>query len=152
MWGVYPEVLRAHAQKSPFFLSCFDHFGEKSQKPLLKRQFSKSWLFNRLALLASGRGCRHQAAAAAVSPHLPPEEHQLALYLGVVRVPLLLLSCYNPQHLEKRQGVATVRDHQLFNKLWLSRTLSFGNRKWSRVECERRKSLGSGYCGEEDKT
>ena len=51
------------------------------------------------------------------------------LYLGVVRVPLLLLSCYNPQHLEKKQGVATVREHQLFNKLWLSRTLSFGNRK-----------------------
>ena len=32
LWGVYPEVLRAHAQKS-----CFDHFGEKCQKPLLKR-------------------------------------------------------------------------------------------------------------------
>ena len=66
-------------------------------------------IFRGLALLASGRGCRHQAAAAAVSPHLPPEEHQLALYLGVVRVPLLLLSCYNPQHLEKKQGVACKR-------------------------------------------
>ena len=34
MWGVYPEVLRADAQKSPFFSSCFSRFGEKSQKPL----------------------------------------------------------------------------------------------------------------------
>ena len=31
LWGVYPEVLRAHAQGLPFFLSCF---GEKSQKLL----------------------------------------------------------------------------------------------------------------------
>ena len=36
---VYPEVLRAHAQKAPFFLSCFDRFGEKSQKLLLKDNF-----------------------------------------------------------------------------------------------------------------
>ena len=127
MWGVYPEVLRAHAQKSPFFLSCFDHFGETSQKPLLKRQFSKLWLFNRLALLASGRGCRHQAAAAAVSPHLPPEEHQLALYLGVARVPLLLLSCYNPQHLEKKQGVATVREISLSRTPTVQQTLVVKN-------------------------
>ena len=32
LWGVYPEVLRAHAQKSPFFLLCNDRFGEKSKK------------------------------------------------------------------------------------------------------------------------
>ena len=32
MWDTL--VLRAHAQKLPFFLSCFDRFGEKSQKPL----------------------------------------------------------------------------------------------------------------------
>ena len=43
MSTVYPEVLRAHGQKSPFFLFCFDiRLGEKSQKTLLKRPFSKS--------------------------------------------------------------------------------------------------------------
>ena len=46
MWGVYREVLMAHAQKSPFFLSCVDRFGEKSQKPLFRRQFSNSCIFN----------------------------------------------------------------------------------------------------------
>ena len=45
MWGVYPEVLRAHARKSPFFLSCFDRL-RKVLKPYLKRQFLKLWQFN----------------------------------------------------------------------------------------------------------
>ena len=55
-------------------------------------------IYRGLALLASGRGCRHQAAAAAVSPHLPPEEHQLALYLDVVRASPLV------EHLELKLG------------------------------------------------
>ena len=39
LWGVYPEVLRAHAQKSPFFLCFFSRFGKKSQKPLFWDNF-----------------------------------------------------------------------------------------------------------------
>ena len=39
MWGVYPEVLRAHAQKSPFFLYCSSRFGEKPQKQLFGDYF-----------------------------------------------------------------------------------------------------------------
>merc|ERR1712012_1371600 len=35
--GIYPVVLRAHAQKSPFFLSCFKHFWRKVSKTTSKR-------------------------------------------------------------------------------------------------------------------
>ena len=37
--SIDPEVLRAHPQKSPFLLSCFDHFGEYSQKLLKNHKF-----------------------------------------------------------------------------------------------------------------
>ena len=40
--SIDPEVLRAHSQKSPFSYSAIVVIGEKYQRPLLKRLFSKS--------------------------------------------------------------------------------------------------------------
>ena len=60
MWGVYPEVLRTHAQKSPFFfLYCSSRFGEKSQKQLFWGLFSKSCLFS---VVATGGRVKHLPA------------------------------------------------------------------------------------------
>ena len=42
-------------------------------------------------------------------------------------VPLLLLSCYNPQHLEKMQGVATVREISLSRTPTVQQTLVVKN-------------------------
>ena len=53
--SVYPEVLRAHAQKSPFFLSCFDHFGEKYQKLFKNHDFENCRLKVFLRLFQNGQ-------------------------------------------------------------------------------------------------
>ena len=42
--SIDPEVFRAHPQKSPFLLSCFDHFREYSQKLLKNHEFENCLL------------------------------------------------------------------------------------------------------------